>query len=1120
MRRLLRWSLVLLAVGLPAAGAGAAPPVEEWQVRGILAALKDGYPQVRGLAAAELGELLQPGAPREWRGQSQTLAREAEAGLRELLGSDDADLRTRAARPLALLLGRAGDAAALRELLRDPEPGVTWHAALALARISEEAGDVPALRGLLSDPHPYVRWHATQALVRLHEGARDAAALRGLLKDANPDARREAAQALARLGDKEGAPVLRDFLKSKDADADARSDRAAEALAQFYERGKEASALRALLRDTSRDARAHAARALGRLSQESHDAAALRELQKDTHPEVRREAAAPLARLHESEKDTKALRDMLNTSDPDAYREAAAALVRLYEAAKDVPALRDVHGGADPGAARDATWALARLGQRDAVPALHKLLRDPNPETRRETAELLARTGEPDLLPVFLVITYEDTTNLFWARWQVYYWGGKNPDIARVLCAYLGRPSDDPTVPVTDAPGKGRRENALSDLRVLRQEAWEKTDSPWLQEDVARAWWWVTTEEVTGWRTSEDVEELRNVRDALQRGSAGRRYLPGIERVLEPFEIVPSPFVRTWIMAGFLNVLALALLVAGWRLGAAGRWLPVAGYVVGALAVGYVDLARWEPRPHTIPWLLGLISVGEAVLLVGAAMVSPMVLRLASRLEPLGRIARPLALRRSGTRRRFLDDYAAAVAGQVSGARDRAAFEEYIVLPAAVRSERDPTATRLDDPAAEILAFLTGAQGSKGSVLIEAPAGRGKSALVREVVSRALDRHRKGSGRQPLPVLLSGGGGDVETQVATAVAPLEAGDFFVVLDAVSESGPSADALAQFVSGPRGRATPLLLATRPGHGYGAVIRASHGMTVAPLALDEEGLRRFVDGYGGSPLSDALKSACRGPDGKYLPRLVRMALVVGGSADGPATVPDLYRAYFLKSLEGQVSAEAERVRRLEEASRWCVETYWRDGLRRRRYEPGDSLQRLLRQAGLLTDADAGPEPKEVLFADATMQSYLTAHGLATQDRGRVLLRAAADARLADRAELFHMCLATFGPKKALREWLFGELKRWAACHAEDLPRHKVLAAVPAGLADSVRGVRAGGPLLAEAARLSFEADAARDSVETLGRLYAGVAPLVYDLEAEPPAQHPAAHAVGQSKSARKE
>jgi HEAT repeat protein len=1132
MHRLLRLSFAVVAVGLlPCAGAAAAesqPVVEEWQVRGILAGLKDGYPQVRALAAAELEDLLQPdsagGPPPSWQGQSASLINEAADDLRRLLEESDADIRVPAARALTRFYEHNKDTAALRQLLREADSPsgwyVAWLAAQALPRVYEAARDAAALRGLLTDPNRDVRGYAGPALARLYEKTRDVSALRDLLKDANPDLRREAAQALARLGEKDGTMALRDLLR--DNSADARRE-AAEALARLGEKDA-IPVLRDALKDPRPNPREKAAAALIGLYERAHDTAALRDLLKDANPDLRREAAQALARLYEAAKDETALRDLQRNPDPDAYREASWGLVRLYEVSRDTTTLRMILDGPDPSAAREAAWALGRLGEKDVVPVLRGLLKDPLVPARRETAAVLTRLGETDPL-VALRIPYEDVSYLYWARWLAHYWGGRKPEVARVLCAYLGRPKEDPVLPVSDEPGRSRKENARNDLRVLREEAWERSDSPWLKEDVAQWWSWIITEAVTEWSSAEDIAELQKVRDALRDGPVGHRYVAGIDRVLESFEISPSPLVRTGIMAAFLNLVALTLLVASPRLGRRGRWLPLAVPALAALAVILADVSRWEPRVHTIPWLLSLVLLAEIALLLGAAAFSPMVLRQVARVEPLRRAALFLALRRPQHRRRFLADYAAVLDSRLEDARARAAFEEYVPLPANVRTERGTEVTSCADPAGEILALLNGTDGRKGNALIEAPAGMGKSALVREVVARALDRFKKGATPQPLPVLLSGEGETVAQMIGMAVSSLlpfpellpmylEAGEFFLVFDGVSELGPSESVLAAFVNGPRGRSVPLLLAGRPGRNLAGVIRGSHWMTAAPQALDEEHLREFVNAYGGSPLPEPVKSACRGPDGRYRPSLVRMALVANPRADGPLNIADLYRGYFLKLLEGQCPAETDRLKRLEEASRWCLATYWRDGMRRRRYEPTDPLQRQLRQAGLLVAADAAPEPKTVVFADVSMQSFLTAHALATQDRqgykqlprlagepsagpwnrSRVLLRAAADEKFSGERELLRMCLATFVPKKELRQWLYDQLRRWTNEYEEDLPRRKVLAAVAEPWRNSLREVRGSGKVLAEAARLSFDADQTGDSVEALGRLYAGVAPLM--------------------------
>src|SRR5262249_39731330 len=160
---------------------------------------------------------------------------------------------------------------------------------------------------------------------------------------------------------------------------------------------------------------------------------------------------------------------------------------------------------------------------------------------------------------------------------------------------------------------------------------------------------------------------------------------------------------------------------------------------------------------------------------------------------------------------------------------------------------------------------------------------------------------------------------------------------------------------------------------------------------------------------------------------------------------------YREYFLKLFEAQFPDHQERLARLAEAGQWCLETYWKDGRRKLLYE-GTPLQQQLLSAGILVAADArtapNAPPHEVQFFHDSMQSYLTAHGLASQDqkgyaelprpvddpttqtwdRSRVLLWAAANPKFAGAwtdsfrtggTELFKMCLATF--PEGLRQFL---------------------------------------------------------------------------------------------------
>jgi HEAT repeat protein len=228
---------MIVVVGLDKSSATLAaeqgpPAVEEWQVKGILAALKDGHKRVRVLAAEGLGELLifdtPKGSQREWRNNSLNAAKDAVPALRELLRDEDLDARGTAA----------------------------W----ALVRLYEGAKDVPALGELLKDKDPFVRMTPAEALVRVYERAKDVPALRELLKEEDPGVRREAVAALGRVGDKQDVPALRKLLK----DLDVRGW-AVRALVGFYEGAKDVPALRELLKDEDPDVRQEAVAALGRV---------------------------------------------------------------------------------------------------------------------------------------------------------------------------------------------------------------------------------------------------------------------------------------------------------------------------------------------------------------------------------------------------------------------------------------------------------------------------------------------------------------------------------------------------------------------------------------------------------------------------------------------------------------------------------------------------------------------------------------------------------------------------------------------------------------------------------------------------------------------------------------
>jgi hypothetical protein len=267
-----------------------------------------------------------------------------------------------------------------------------------------------------------------------------------------------------------------------------------------------------------------------------------------------------------------------------------------------------------------------------------------------------------------------------------------------------------------------------------------------------------------------------------------------------------------------------------------------------------------------------------------------------------------------------------------------------------------------------------------------------------------------------------------------------------------------------------------------------------------------------------------------------------MAMGGGTDGNVVgVADIYHSYFLRLFQAQVPDPgqrlelAQRLELLARTAQWCLRSYWLDGQRVQTCED-EELRELLKRAGVLIRV-GGPDSQRVRFFHDSMQSYLTAYGLEQADRGgyarlpgptgggapanwdrsSVLLRAAAspdfsatgaDLLSTGGSELYQMCLVLFRKRPGLGQWLRDELVRWANEYDEDLRKINVVGALPPQLAAMAGNVRGAARLLREAAGLCFQVDQEHDSVEMLGRLYAGMAPVIYGLKTRAPTTKPPA------------
>jgi hypothetical protein len=610
-------------------------------------------------------------------------------------------------------------------------------------------------------------------------------------------------------------------------------------------------------------------------------------------------------------------------------------------------------------------------------------------------------------------------------------------------------------------------------------------------------------------------------------------------------------FQRKWfktmmVYLAIILLLALLMLVSRYMHSVAqttSRWLPFGVYVL-TLVAG--KLPTEMAQRNIDGTLLLTLLVATILLCIPTGLISPPVFRSLAQVAPFHLLAVP-ALMLPSLRRRVFADYVSWVESQIDAARIAANNESYVEIPADVTQQiihsangpTTPESKTITKPAATICTLLTSSDPKeRANVLIESPGGRGKSALVREVLHLSLEKFRQNP-RSPLPVL-GDGKGDLNNEMIERalgrylisrdmLAPqLKAGDFFIVIDGLSESSVKPDSIKAFIAGEYGAQTSLLFSSRNDEHRKAFTSSPCWMIVEPRRLDEETLEEFERVYIEEDerrikkrlpkLTDELKRSYQGADGLYLPILIRLAILVSGNAI--KGVSDLYEATFRRLLKTGAGADEQDDRGLlDEAAAVCVDTYWRDGHRTLAYASAPSerfeLLERLKDAGILVPTDDKPDPfenppDEVGFFHDSMQSYLTARGLFNDASQKwqaleraagdpILIRAQSDLLTGAGSEIFQMCLHVFRPKDRLRSVLKQDLLRWADSHGDDLSKNNVYAAMPRELDQELRQLvepeAAASGLLRIAVCMCEKLDEQINDVNNLAILYSRIAPLVW-------------------------
>lgn len=542
---------------------------------------------------------------------------------------------------------------------------------------------------------------------------------------------------------------------------------------------------------------------------------------------------------------------------------------------------------------------------------------------------------------------------------------------------------------------------------------------------------------------------------------------------------------------------------------------------------------------------------GGGGLLLGLALLAvllfPPVARVLGRAEPF-RSFLTLGLRIPRTRRRLLARHVADTREALRRAADATRHEAYLKLPA-----RFSNGGTVDDPAPPIVAWLNGVAGSGRSVVIEAPGGRGKSALLRQALAECVERAAR-EAEAPVPVVLPLGSLEASDGTRTpdslqqtsdpveqaivrtvrsaypdedmAAREVRAGHFVAFIDGVSESVLRPHDLASLQ-----RPLQVVVSARSEGGFGDVANdAVRWLRVEPLLLDPAALQRFEETYLGvegrgrpaplPPVPPSLREACRvGRQAEYLPVLVRLAIVahargVGRGPEDAPTIVDVYEGAMKDWLERTGKSPHEDTQAVyDRLLDLVVQTHWRNlrtaGASEIAYLPSDPAYVRALQAGILLRAGGGGRglaPVRVKFFHDSVQSFLAAHGLLRKELWRALRRAAGDGRFrrgsdilrGEGTELFQMCLLTFGPPSVVTDHLVEALQAWAPQYVA-LSNQNIVDALP----EELRATFLKEPLDQLTARRAVERgmELCRDAASTeetlrrLGSFFGALAPILW-------------------------
>ena len=281
-------------------------------------------------------------------------------------------------------------------------------------------------------------------------------------------------------------------------------------------------------------------------------------------------------------------------------------------------------------------------------------------------------------------------------------------------------------------------------------------------------------------------------------------------------------------------------------------------------------------------------------------------------------------------------------------------------------------------------------------ILISAPGGHGKSAMLRELVKQYIN-HYSSSKNSPIPVYMNVTGKSFEGSILDELqshlksytdkkmleVDVRNGSYIIMLDGLSESEIDTKIISDFVDARNdlGKNTVLIATIRDNKAYEkAFAQSDNFIKVVPQKLDDTNIAKFEQNYlgAGHNLEQNVRAICRDQKGNYLPILVRLAILYSGQSSEfkPSTVNELY-AEVVRSLTklNYISDDLVDI---------STQSYFNKG-RREVFliQSNEEIINIVRDSGLLIPLngfhDHSATATKYKFLHDSIQSFLVAYGI---------------------------------------------------------------------------------------------------------------------------------------------